>query len=314
MRESRSFGQRSKTKSSDEVERKCFFFCEGEETEPIYFAKLRDLKDEVGISPLIDIIQIEKTRGEIWSNPKKMIDALCLDLSDTPTYNSLINAMVDSLYMDVYLNCHIEKIKEFEKLLTSFISDDLNSQETDLVEDVQKTIRKSLEFFKKERPRICNIIMNNVEEMLKNYNITFDKEIDFLCLVVDRDAESFTASQFDEVYNTCQEKGFRFLISNPSFEFWLLLHFDDVVNLDVEKIRKNEKINSGSKSSIRYLSNELRKRLCKYKKNRYDAESLVHNLNKAIKNEKEFCEALPDLKDKIGSNIGAFIEELRSYR
>ena len=110
------------------------------------------------------------------------------------------------------------------------------------------------------------------------------------------------------------KKGFRFLISNPSFEFWLLLHFDDVVNLDVEKIRKNEKINSGSKSSIRYLSNELRKRLCKYKKNRYDAERLVHNLNKAIKNEKEFCEALPDLKDKIGSNIGAFIEELRSYR
>ena len=109
MRESRSFGQRSKTKSSDEVERKCFFFCEGEETEPIYFAKLRDLKDEVGISPLIDIIQIEKTRGEIWSNPKKMIEALCLDLSDTPTYNSLINAMVDSLYTDGYLNCHIEK-------------------------------------------------------------------------------------------------------------------------------------------------------------------------------------------------------------
>lgn len=314
MRESRSFGQRSKTKSSDEVERKCFFFCEGEETEPIYFAKLRDLKDEIGISPLIDIIQIEKTRGEIWSNPKKMIDALCLDLSDTPTYNSLINAMVDSLYIDVYLNCHIEKIKEFEKLLISFIRNDLKSKETDLVEDVQKTIRKSLEFFKKERPRICNIIMNNVEEMLKNYNITFDKEIDFLCLVVDRDAESFTASQFDEVYNTCQKKGFRFLISNPSFEFWLLLHFDDVVNLDVEKIRKNEKINSGSKSSIRYLSNELRKRLCKYKKNRYDAESLVHNINKAIKNEKEFCEALPDLKDKIGSNIGAFIEELRSYR
>ena len=314
MRESRSFGQRSKTKSSDEVERKCFFFCEGEETEPIYFAKLRDLKDEVGISPLIDIIQIEKTRGEIWSNPKKMIEALCLDLSDTPTYNSLINAMVDSLYMDDYLNCHIEKIKEFEKLLSSFIRDDLKSEETDIVEDIQKTIQKSLDFFKRERPRICNIILNNVEEMLKNYEITFDKEIDFLCLVVDRDVESFTDSQFDDVYNTCQEKNFRFLISNPNFEFWLLLHFDNVMELELEKIKKNEKINLGSKSSIRYIPNELRKRLGKYKKNRYDAESLVHNINKAIKNEKEFCETLPDLKEKIGSNIGLFIEELRSYR
>lgn len=100
MRESRSFGERSKTKSSDEVKRKCFFFCEGEETEPIYFAKLKDLQDEVGISALIELVQIEKTKGERWSNPKKMIDALCLDLSDKWTYNSLINAMVDSLYKE----------------------------------------------------------------------------------------------------------------------------------------------------------------------------------------------------------------------
>ena len=314
MRESRSFVERSKTKSSNEVKRKCFFFCEGEETEPIYFAKLKDLQDEVGISALIELVQIEKTKGERWSNPKKMIDALCLDLSDKWTYNSLINAMVDSLYMDDYLNCHIEKIKEFEKLLSSFIRDDLKSEETDIVEDIQKTIQKSLDFFKRERPRICNIILNNVEEMLKNYEITFDKEIDFLCLVVDRDVESFTDSQFDDVYNTCQEKNFRFLISNPSFEFWLLLHFDNVMELELEKIKKNEKINLGSKSSIRYIPNELRKRLGKYKKNRYDAESLVHNINKAIKNEKEFCETLPDLKEKIGSNIGLFIEELRSYR
>ena len=160
--------------------------------------------------------------------------------------------------------------------------------------------------------RQISVMIN--EEIGLNYEITFDKEIDFLCLVVDRDVESFTDSQFDDVYNTCQEKNFRFLISNPNFEFWLLLHFDNVMELELEKIKKNEKINLGSKSSIRYIPNELRKRLGKYKKNRYDAESLVHNINKAIKNEKEFCETLPDLKEKIGSNIGLFIEELRSYR
>ena len=313
MRESRNFGERSKTKSSDEVQRKCFFFCEGEETEPIYFAKLRDLKDEVGISPLIDIIQIEKTRGEIWSNPQKMIKALCLDLSDKPTYNSLINAMVDCLYTNDYLSRHKAEIKEFEQLLISFIRNDLKVKETDPVEDIHDTIRKSLEFFKKERPRICNIIMNNVEEMLKNYSITFDKEIDFLCLVVDRDVESFTDSQFDDVYNTCQKNDFKFLVSNPNFEFWLLLHFDNVMELDSEKIRKNGKINLSSKSSIRYLSNELRKNLGKYKKNKYDAESLLLNIDKAIRNEKRFCESLPELKEQIGSNIGLFIEKLRSY-
>ena len=96
MRENSSFGERSKTKSSDEVNRKCFFFCEGQETEPIYFAKLKDLRDEVGISTIIDFVQIEKPRGEDWSNPKKMLEALCLDLAEKPTYNSLINAVSTS--------------------------------------------------------------------------------------------------------------------------------------------------------------------------------------------------------------------------
>ena len=43
LRESKTFGNRSKTRSSDEVNRKCYFFCEGQETEPIYFAKLKDM-------------------------------------------------------------------------------------------------------------------------------------------------------------------------------------------------------------------------------------------------------------------------------
>ena len=63
LRESKTFGNRSKTRTSDEVNRKCYFFCEGQETEPIYFAKLKDMRSKVGISPLIDFIQIEKPRG-----------------------------------------------------------------------------------------------------------------------------------------------------------------------------------------------------------------------------------------------------------
>lgn len=58
MRESKTFGERCKTRFSDEPKRKCLFLCEGEETEPIYFAKLKKLREEAGISSLIDFIQI----------------------------------------------------------------------------------------------------------------------------------------------------------------------------------------------------------------------------------------------------------------
>ena len=78
--------------------------------------------------------------------------------------------------------------------------------------------------------------------------------------------ESFTEKQFDEVVKICDKNSFHFLISNPNFEFWLLLHFDEVTSLDKEKIKANKRINENSKSSIRYLPNELRKLLGIYKK------------------------------------------------
>lgn len=311
MREDRTFGNRTKIRLSDEVNRKCFFFCEGQETEPIYFAKLKELKNEIGISPLIDFIQIEKPRGEDWSNPKKMLDALCLDLSKEITYNTLINAMIDCLYTSNYLVKNRDKIKEFSDLLVSFMHEELNVAETDIVKDVNHTTKAVYDFFNQQRPRICNIIMSNVTDILNNYEITFDKEIDYLCLVVDRDPESFTEFQFDDVLKTCKQNNFEFLISNPNFELWLLLHFDDIHDLDNEKLLKNEKINPGSKSSIRFIPNELRKCLGTYKKSRYDVTLLIKNIDKAIKNEKNYCESLPELKNELGSNIGVFIEKLR---
>lgn len=311
MREDRTFGNRTKIRISDEVNRKCFFFCEGQETEPIYFAKLKEMKNEIGISPLIDFIQIEKPRGEDWSNPKKMIDALCLDLSKEITYNTLINAMIDCLYTSDYLVKHRNKIKEFSDLLVSFMHEELNVAETDIVKDVDQTTKAVYDFFNQQRPRICNIIMSNVTDILNNYEITFDKEIDYLCLVVDRDPESFTEFQFDDVLKTCKQNNFEFLISNPNFELWLLLHFDDIHTLDNEKLLKNDKINPGSKSSIRFIPNELRKCLGTYKKSRYDVTLLIKNIDKAIKNEKNYCESLPELKNELGSNIGVFIEKLR---
>lgn len=312
MREDRTFGNRTKIRISDEVNRKCFFLCEGQETEPIYFAKMKELKNEIGISPLIDFIQIEKPRGEDWSNPKKMLDALCLDLSKAITYNTLINAMIDCLYTSNYLVKHRNKIKEFSDLLVSFMHEKLNVSETDIVKDISQTTKAVYEFFNQQRPRICNIIISNVTDVLNNYEITFDNEIDYLCLVVDRDPDSFTEFQFDEVLKTCKQNNFEFLISNPNFELWLLLHFDDILSLDNKKLLKNDKINPGSKSSIRFIPNELRKCLGSYKKNRYDVTLLVQNIDKAIKNEKKYCESLPELKNELGSNIGVFIEKLRN--
>lgn len=49
----------------------------------------------------------------------------------------------------------------------------------------------------------------------------------------------------------------------------------------------------------------------KYKKSSYQAEELVGDIDKAIRNEKEFCEEIEGLENSVGSNIGRLIEDMR---
>lgn len=310
MRESRDFGQRSKTRTSNEVRKKVFLIFEGNETEPLYFAALRDERVNLGISPLIDFIQIMKGRYENWSNPKKLLERLCLHLSDAATYDSLVEAMVETLYTSEYLKQRGHLIAEFESLVGEFISSKLQKSKNDIVENMEDAVAVILEHFKESWPEVCRLVLDNWETAIKEQEITYDKEIDLLCLVVDRDPGSFTGKQFDAVYDTCDKHGFRLLVSNPCFEFWLLLHFDMVNNLDRRQLQENQKV-AGSRNSIRFVEHALKKCLGKYSKRRYDVKLLMGLIDTAIMNEKNFCESLPELKTQLGSNIGCFIASLK---
>ena len=85
----------------------------------------------------------------------------------------------------------------------------------------------------------------------------FDK----ICFIVDRDRESFVAhpenNQYKYVLDKCREKGFGFYLTNPCFEFWLLLHFDDAAILYQEKLLDNRKVTV----KRRYTEHELRRRM-----------------------------------------------------
>jgi len=150
-----------------------------------------------------------------------------------------------------------------------------------------------------------------VYEVIKNGGITYAEDFDKICLIVDRDRESFTSTptnnQYSYVLNKCEEKKFGFYVTNPCFEFWLLLHFDEVFSLDQSKMLLNPKVTA----KRRYTEEELRKVFPNYKKTRYDAEYLVNSIDKAIENEKKFCEDIEGLENSLGSNVGKLIDEMR---
>ncbi len=58
---------------------------------------------------------------------------------------------------------------------------------------------------------------------------------DQLWLVIDRDSQSWKPKEMAEVGRACQQKNYYLAVSNPCFELWLLLHFEDVAVQDEKR-------------------------------------------------------------------------------
>ena len=312
MREKRRFAERTRISKEDRTIKKYFLVFEGNRTEGIYFNAINELKDKIGINPLIEIISIERTYTEEgWSNPKKILEQLLKDLEEIENGKFSYKTLVDKI---------IEIIMEDEKFFSK-ISKETSSKE--IIEDIKneiesldsivENIEEDCEFFLnmiiknffltiEEIPNILETVLKNIE----NKQITYSEDIDQMCLIVDRDKKSFKEGQYNYVKEECKRKNFKFYVTNPCFEFWLLLHFDEVHSINREKLLENKR----ASSKVRYVESELKKYF-PYNKNKYNAELLIEKIDLAIENEKRFCEDIEELKDKLGSNIGLLIKELK---
>ncbi len=314
MREKRTFGERAKTRNSDMPRVKYFLVMEGTRTEPIYFNTLtqKQNKTTLGISSLIDIVEVERTIGEKnWSNPKQLLDRVLLKLEESSTgqktYGTLLDAIKDCFKNDEYLQKRKNLINDFILLLQDYIKTNLGKKLDDVIQNIEVEVNKIRTYFEKERPRMVALIASNLDESLEEQEITYDPEIDVICLIVDRDKNDFTEEQYMYVQDTCLKNNIQLYVSNPFFEFWLLLHFNGVLSFKGRSIENDSEIKKA-------IEKELKKVLHGYKKERYDAQTLIGRIDSAIENEKEFCEKIPELKNVLGSNVGKLIEELRKPR
>lgn len=315
MREKRTFAERTKVLKSDEVKKKYFLVFEGSDTEVIYFDMVNSMKAEIGLNSLIELVPIIRSFSEEgWSNPKKILDRIIKDLEEDDS---------GKISIETFLNWIMDYLRE-----TDSIANDRRVRNTiwEMMKQVcENEFEKTLEDKVKNVEIIGNKILEKIEEnylienlvsklsdIIEHGGWSYEKGFDEICLIVDRDKESFISKpgndQYKYVLDRCLENGFRFCVTNPCFEIWLLMHSDKVLELDKDKLLNNSKVTS----KRRYAEDELRKIYSGYKKSSYHAEEFVKNIDIAIKNEKEFCEDIQRLKDSIGSNIGILIEDMRS--
>lgn len=314
MRESRTFAERTKFLKSDEALKKYFLVYEGSDTELIYFDAVNSMRENIGINPLIELIPIIRSYSEEgWSNPKKILDRIIENLEESKaeriSYETLLNRMMDYFYETKVITTSKVLAKNMWKTMIHVCAEKLQKSLQAEVEDIETDCNAILELLKQEYD--VTHVVSDISDIIKDVGLTYAEGFDQICLIIDRDKESFLATpennQYGYVVEKCKEKGFQLCITNPCFEFWLLLHFDEVFELDTEKLLENPKVTS----KRRYAEQKLRIIYPKYKKSSYQAEELVGDIDKAIQNEKEFCEDVVGLENSVGSNIGRLIEKMR---
>lgn len=313
MRERKSFIERTRIKTDDSVRVKYFLVFEGSETEEIYFDAINTNKIDLGINPIIELIPLIRDFGEEgWSNPKKIVDRVIDNVAEsesgTMTYDVLLNRFMDYM-MSVSIIRGRAQAQTVWNTLKWICEEGLKKKLSDFVDDVDESAEIILDLLIKNSS--LEGVTENISEILKSLSITYDSEIDHICIIVDRDKDSFVVNdrinQYQYVLDACRRNGFDLYVTNPCFEFWLLMHFDDCNKLDNSKLLDNPKVTKKKK----YTEDELSKRMA-FKKNKYDADSLVKVLPKAIANEKRYCEDLSSLEKSVGSNLGILFESIIS--
>lgn len=277
----------------NEYRKKYFIASEGSSTEPKYFDKLNEsvLKENITI---VNILRDYANQGH--SNPTHVIKLLqtFLDNSQSEiTVDELKNKLSNWEHENSGKIC----LDDIFLKLNNLYKDDSYKIPYDDLDDL------FMELFKNE---VYMDVASNFERYFEAQDVTYSHDIDSLNMVIDRDKDSFTDAQYDKVIEFCKMNNVNLYVSNPCFELWLYMHFDEFDNENIGDLFINRKINNKGK---RYITKRLND-VCGYKKNYIKFENFETGIMNAIKREKRFTEDIYKLKNELGTNVGLLVSNI----
>lgn len=138
----------------------------------------------------------------------------------------------------------------------------------------------------------------------------FDDSYDVFWIVVDREKQSSKEKNLQKAIKICKDYNIEISLTNPTFEFWLLLHFD-ISKYNREELYNNKK---PSKRAKRYLETKLTEEIGSYNKSNIDTTFItLKRIIKALEQEKLFENDLEKIIENLGSNVGNLIEEILDF-
>ena len=139
---------------------------------------------------------------------------------------------------------------------------------------------------------------------------TYDSTYDKICIIIDRDVNSFSEEQYQNAIKLSEENNFILGISNPCFEFFLLMHIHDMSDFSNDDILENKKEQEKTLME-RILDKRLKEEIgTSFKKRNYDVTYFIENIDKGIENSKLYQFENHKLINEVGTSVFTILDEI----
>ena len=132
---------------------------------------------------------------------------------------------------------------------------------------------------------------------------------DEFVLVIDRDSKSHTRETLVEILEACRKKHIVFCLSNPCFDFWLILHLEVRLTPPVlKKLLANEHLSDDHTYSSRLISENARHG--KSISEKTFRRIYLPKMRKALKRANKFAVSENEALDQVGTRIPELIKRV----
>lgn len=272
-------GNRFERPETQSIKRVVFLSVEGEVTERRYFEFVRESRETLGIKSVVEIHVLR--RGDSSSSPEKVVELL-ENYLEVRNNNDFL-AEVDKL-----------ELKHYDK---EFIHKYLEAPDT-----IDEKEKRQFEGFLKEEQLDLTYLL-----FLNKFKGSDNGENDVFGIVIDRDAGNHSPENMARIFDECDEKGYRCFLTNPRFEFWLLLHVADVKSEYPDELEKMLDFNDETVDKHLLEKTGGGKKI---QRKTFDTYFLP-NIDTAIERANGLCTSRNKLLDQLGSTLGELFELLR---
>ena len=272
-------GNRFERPETQSIKRVVFLSVEGEVTERRYFEFVRESRETLGIKSVVEIHVLR--HGDSSSSPEKVVELL-ENYLEVRNNNDFL-AEVDKL-----------ELKHYDK---EFIHKYLEAPDTIDVKE-----KRQFEGFLKEEQLDLTYLL-----FLNKFKGSDNGENDVFGIVIDRDAGNHSPENMARIFDECDEKGYRCFLTNPRFEFWLLLHVAAVKSEYPDELEKMLDFNDETVDKHLLEKTGGGKKI---QRKTFDTYFLP-NIDTAIERANGLCTSRNKLLDQLGSTLGELFELLR---